>query len=36
MKNLLGKGIKCLIVQSEFGSWKYVDVCKITGLRKTG
>lgn len=36
MKNLLEKGIKCLIVQSEFsefGFWNYVDVCKITGAK---
>jgi len=36
MKNLLNKGIKCLIVQSEFSEfsfWNYVDVCKITGAK---
>jgi radical SAM superfamily enzyme YgiQ (UPF0313 family) len=36
MKNLLEKGRKCLIVQSEFsefGFWNYVDVCKITGAK---
>lgn len=36
MKNLLVKGTKCLIVQSEFSTfsfWNYVDVCKIVGAK---
>ena len=36
MKNLLDKGTKCLIVQSEFSEfsfWNYVDICKITGAK---
>lgn len=36
MKNLSGKGTKCLIVQSEFSEfsfWNYVDICKITGAK---
>ena len=36
MKNLLEKGTKCLIVQSEFSVfsfWNYVDVCKIVGAK---
>ena len=36
MKNLLDKGTKCLIVQSEFSTfsfWNYVDVCKIVGAK---
>ena len=36
MKNLLEKGTKCLIVQSEFSGfsfWNYVDICKIAGAK---
>ena len=36
MKNLLEKGTKCLIVQTEFSAlsfWNYVDVCKIAGAK---
>lgn len=36
MKNLLEKGTKCLLVQSEFSAfsfWNYVDICKITGAK---
>jgi radical SAM superfamily enzyme YgiQ (UPF0313 family) len=36
MNNLLDKGTRCLIVQtefSEFSFWNYVDVCKITGAK---
>lgn len=36
MKNLLDKGTKCLIVQSQFSMnsfWNYVDVCKIAGAK---
>ena len=36
MKNLMDKGTKCLIVQTEFSKysyWNYVDVCKITGAK---
>jgi radical SAM superfamily enzyme YgiQ (UPF0313 family) len=36
MKNLLGKGTRCLLVQSEFSMfsfWNYVDVCKLAGAR---
>ena len=36
MENLLSKGTKCLIVQSEFSSnsfWNYTDVCKIAGAK---
>ena len=36
MKNLLDKGIRCLIVQTEFSAysfWNYVDVCKIAGAK---
>jgi len=36
MKNLLGKGTNCLIVQSKFSAfsfWNYVDVCKIVGAK---
>ncbi|MBN1464372.1 DUF4070 domain-containing protein [candidate division KSB1 bacterium] len=36
MKNLLEKGTRCLIVQSEFSKysfWNYVDICKIAGAK---
>lgn len=36
MKNLMGKGTKCLIVQSEFSKfsfWNYVDICKLVGAK---
>ena len=36
MKNLLEKGTKCLIVQSEFSAfsyWNYVEICKIAGAK---
>jgi radical SAM superfamily enzyme YgiQ (UPF0313 family) len=36
MKNLLDKGTRCLIVQSEFSKysfWNYVDICKLTGAK---
>lgn len=36
MKDLLGMGTKCLIVQSKFSAfsfWNYVDVCKIVGAK---
>jgi len=36
MKNLLEKGTKCLLVQSEFSMhsfWNYVEVCKIVGAK---
>jgi len=36
MKNLLDRGTRCLIVQtefSEFSFWNYVDVCKIVGAK---
>ena len=36
MKNLLEKGTKCLIAQTEFSSfsfWNYVDVCNIAGAK---
>jgi len=36
MKNLLEKGTRCLIVQSEFSTfsfWNYGDVCKIVGAK---
>jgi len=36
MKNLLDKGTKCLIVQSEFSAfsfWNYVDVCEMAGAK---
>lgn len=36
MKNLLEKGTKCLIVQSEFSAfsfWNYIEICKIAGAK---
>ena len=36
MMNLLEKGTRCLIVQSEFSKfsfWNYVDICEITGAK---
>ncbi len=36
MKNLLQKGTRCLIVQtefSEFSFWNYVEICKIAGAK---
>lgn len=36
MKNLLEKGTRCLMVQSEFSAfsfWNYVDVCKLVGAK---
>ena len=36
MKNLLEKGTRCLIVQSEFSKfsfWNYVDICKLVGAK---
>jgi len=36
MKNLLDKGTKCLLVQSEFSAysyWNYVDICKLVGAK---
>jgi len=36
MKNLLEKGTKCLVVQSEFSAfsyWNYVDICKLVGAK---
>jgi radical SAM superfamily enzyme YgiQ (UPF0313 family) len=36
MRNFLEKGIKCLIVQTQFSSfsfWNYSDVCKIAGAK---
>ncbi|MBN2541254.1 B12-binding domain-containing radical SAM protein [bacterium] len=36
MKNLLEKGTRCLIVQSEFSAfsfWNYVDICEIVGAK---
>ena len=36
MKNLVDRGTRCLIVQtefSEFSFWNYVDICKIVGAK---
>jgi len=36
MKNLLDKGTRCLIIQTEFSPysfWNYVDVCKLAGAK---
>ena len=36
MRNLLDKGIRCLIVQTEFSAysfWNHVDICKIAGAK---
>jgi len=36
MKNLLEKGTRCLIIQTEFSAysyWNYVEVCKIAGAK---
>jgi len=36
MRNLLEKGTRCLIVQSEFSAfsyWNYVEICKIAGAK---
>ena len=36
MNNLMNRGTKCLIVQSEFSKfsfWNYVDVCELVGAQ---
>jgi len=36
MKNLLDKGTRCLVAQSEFSAfsfWNYVDICKLVGAK---
>jgi len=36
MKNLMEKGTRCLIIQTEFSTfsyWNYVDVCKLAGAK---
>jgi len=36
MKNLLEKGTRCLIIQSEFSAfsyWNYTDICKLLGAK---